>query len=224
MKIIQKIKNMNFSFQDKKIYTNKNCSLVGNSGCLLDNHYGEKIDSNADVIRFNNARIDGFEPNVGTKKSFRILNCHFILNIDNEKYFMDQKRKHPNMDRYMLYSFKNENLIFKTDPSWKLWNKRDILNKVEQNNNVYFVDEGFYNLGKKMNSGKEPTNGFMGLLFALKYYDNIECFGFSFYKEGVKKHYYEEVLQSDQHLGHDFDTEQRWFRLLEKNNLIKICR
>ena len=28
-----------------------------------------------------------------------------------------------------------------------------------------------------MTSGKEPTNGLMGLLLALKYYENIECFG-----------------------------------------------
>jgi len=126
------------------------------------------------------------------------------------------------MEREMLYTFRNENLIFKTDPSWELWRKRRILDRVEEHNNVYFIDENFYNLGKKLTSGKEPTNGFMGLLFALKYYENIECFGFTFYKGDIEKHYYEKVTQTDQHLGHSFDSEEKWFKLLENNNIIEL--
>jgi hypothetical protein len=224
MKIIKKIKNTPF-LREADITTRNSCSIVGNSGVLFGGKYGQKIDSNVDVIRFNNAICENFEEDVGQKTTFRIMNCHYILNIVDESYFNHQKSRFPDQDRFFTYKLKNENIIFKTDPSWKLWKHKNVLSNIQKNNNnVYFIDEKFYNLGKKINKGSEPTNGFMGLLFALKYYKNIECFGFSFYKEGVRKHYYDDVICDSQRYNHDFDLEEKWFSLLEKNNIIKIYR
>jgi len=95
MKLIQKIKETPCFVFDKEPQTNDSCSVVGNSGCLLNQNYGSQIDNNEDVIRFNNAKTKGFEQLVGSKKTFRVLNCHFILNIENDAYFMDKKKKHP---------------------------------------------------------------------------------------------------------------------------------
>ena len=199
------------------------CSVVGNSGCLLESNYGNQIDNNSDVIRFNNGSTVGFSDHVGKRCTFRVLNCHFIMNIDNEGYYNHQKSRFSNLDRYALYNFKNENLIFKTDPTWELWRKTNVLKEAEKNNNIYFFNEEFYNLGKKLNNNTEATNGFMGLLLALKFYGNIECFGFSFYKKGIKEHYYDEVKCNPRD-NHDFDTEEKWFSLLAKNNIIKIYK
>ncbi len=222
MKLIEKIKNTKLLLSGD-IKTGDSCSVVGNSGALLGSEYGSLIDTNEDIIRFNNAQIDGFKEKVGSNTTFRILNCHYILNIDSESYFKHQKTRFPDQDRYLLYKFNKENLIFKTDPSWELWRKREILDKVEKNNNVFFIHQDFYNLGKKINNDKEATNGFIGLLLALKYYKKIECFGFSFYKPGIKKHYYDEV-KTDPTNNHDFSLEEKWFSLLEKNKIIKIYK
>ncbi|GFZ20323.1 glycosyltransferase family 29 (sialyltransferase) family protein [Actinidia rufa] len=46
------------------------CAVVGNSGILLKSEYGELIDGHEAVIRLNNARIGGFEGNVGSKNEF----------------------------------------------------------------------------------------------------------------------------------------------------------
>jgi len=224
VKILNKIKETKLFLSGRPIDLGDACSLVGNSGCLLDNTHGEQIDSNQSVIRFNHAVTEGYEHSVGTKTNLRILNCHSILNILDDSYYTTQKSRFPELDRHMLYDFKNENLVFKTDPSWQLWRHKEILEKVEQDNNVYFIDEAFYNLGKKLNNGKEATNGFIGLLLALKSCRKIDCFGFSFYKSGAKKHYYEEVNEYNQKMGHDFSQEEKWFLLLEKNEIIKFYR
>lgn len=220
MKLINKIKETSFLLSGK-ITPGTSCSIVGNSGMLLSSDFGHAIDRNDDTIRFNNAAVKNYETKVGTDTSYRLLNCHYILNIDSEAYFNHQKSRFPDQDRYLLYKFKNENLIFKTDPSWELWRKKDILKKVEQENNVFFIHHDFYNLGKKLNNNQEATNGFMGLLFALKCYKKIDCFGFSFYNPEIKKHYYDDV-KTDPRNNHNFDLEEKWFSLLEKNNIIKI--
>jgi len=222
MKLIDKIKETPFVMEAEEFSPGNGCSIVGSSGNLLDAEYGNSIDSSDDVIRFNGAVTEGFEAHAGTKTTFRIMNCHHILNIENEQYFLQQKARHPQIDRYLLNTIEDETIIFKTDPSWKLWQKSHILDPVREKNNVYFIHEDFYKLGNKLNSGKEATNGFMGLLMALKYYSSIDCYGFSFYSPDVKKHYFDEIKNYNMNAGHDFDNEKKIFSLLEKNGIIKI--
>lgn len=54
------------------------CAVVGNSGILLKNKYGEFIDSHEAVIRLNNARTNGFEQNVGSKTSISFVNSNIL--------------------------------------------------------------------------------------------------------------------------------------------------
>lgn len=220
MKFLKSLKNCK-SFINGDLEESELCSVVGNSGVLLKQKNGQLIDSSDQVMRFNWAKCNGFEENVGSKTTMRILNCHLILNIENENYFQEQKRRYPSLDKHELYKFKNEKIIFKTNPDWELWRKKEIISKVEQNNEVYFIHEDFYNLAKKMNNNKEASNGFIGVLLSLKKNNKTNCFGFSFYKNDEKKHYYEEVAYNKQHLGHNFDLEKKWFSLFEKNKLIK---
>lgn len=222
MKLIDKIKETPFVMETEEFSPGNGCSIVGSSGNLLDAEYGNSIDSNDDVIRFNGAVTEGFEIHSGTKTTFRIMNCHHILNIENEQYFLQQKARHPQIDRYLLNTIEGETIIFKTDPLWKLWQKSHILDPVRKKNNVYFIHEDFYRLGNKLNNGFEATNGFMGLLMALKYYSSIDCYGFSFYAPDVKKHYFDEIKEYNMIAGHDFNNEKKIFSLLEKSGIINI--
>ena len=72
-----------------------------------------------------------------------------------------------------------------------------------------------------MNDGIEPTNGFVGLMLAIKFFNNIKCFGFSFYDDDKPKHYYERV-KCDPKSNHNFDKEKLIFNLLDKNEFIKL--
>ena len=220
MKLIDIIKKSKCFHANDNVFRGS-CSIVGNSGCLLKQDYGSLIDESEQVIRFNGATTNSYEKFVGSKTTMRILNCHYILNIDNESYYNHQKSRFPEMDRFLLYNLKGENLIFKTDPSWKLWQKREILKKVENDNNVFFVSKEFYDLGKKINDGIEPTNGFVGLMLAIKFFNDIKCFGFSFYDGDEPKHYYEKI-KCNPKSNHNFDKEKIIFNLLDRNEFIKL--
>ena len=157
MKILQTIASTKFLREaNEDSFFADSYSIVGNSPTLLSKEYGKQIDSHKKTVRFNNAVIENYKKHVGTKTDYRILNCHYILNIEDDTYFQHQKKRYPNMKKNALYEFKNENLIFKTDPSWKLWQMSRVLEPAMENNNVYFIHEDFYNLGKKITLGKEP--------------------------------------------------------------------
>jgi len=222
MKLISTIKQTRALEFYKPEYSGS-CSLVGNSGILLKEHFGSLIDSSDMTIRFNGAKIKGFQKNVGTKTNIRILNCHYIKNIDSISYYNHQKSRFPEMDRFFLYNLEGEDLIFKTDPSWKLWEKKEIIKNVERKNNVYFISEEFYNLGKKINDGKEATNGFIGLMLSIKYFTDVRCFGFSFYEDQGKKHYYEKINCNPKN-NHNFDKEKKVFSLLSDNKIIQFIK
>ena len=64
-------KNTNIDFS--KI---KTASLVASSGALLDNKFGKQIDESDLIIRFNAARVEGYEKHVGSRTDIRILNGH----------------------------------------------------------------------------------------------------------------------------------------------------
>ena len=190
------------------------CSVVGNSGEMLSAEHGKKIDSKS-VVRFNDARIIGYEKNVGSKTDIRIMNCHYLLSIHDEKYYKHQKSRLPNFERYFAYTLENEIIIFKTDPSWELWKHQDIIKKIEsKNNRVYFIGEDFYNLGKQYNDGKEASNGMIGLMMAHKIYSDVNTYGFSFCSSKYKLHYYSDQ-EVHQQQNHNWDKEKEFFNILQ---------
>eukprot|EP00899_Mesostigma_viride_P016667 jgi/Mesvir1/25000/Mv16957-RA.1 len=69
------------------------CALVGNSGVLLERGFGHLIDSHAAVFRINQAPTSGYEPDVGGKTSFRLLNNawthHYLSNPRRARLMKD---------------------------------------------------------------------------------------------------------------------------------------
>ena len=198
------------------------CALVGNSGNLLDKEYGDFIDSHDFIIRCNEARTKDYEKYVGSRTDIRIVNCHmFEAALENTTMDLNRMKNLFSMfDKDFLYKIQNENIIVKDNI-----NKQQFFNIIqkiqnENKNNVFFVDRSFYNSCFQM-INNYPTTGFIGLMLALKYFNKINCFGFSFYEENTKKHYYEEVKPYDMS-SHRFDMEKQIFKYYEENNKIKI--
>ena len=221
MKLIEKL-NKTKTFISGELSLDGTCAIVGNSGKLLDFQNGALIDSRDVVIRFNGAITNGYLEYSGTKTTIRIMNCHYILNLEDENYFKHQKSRFPEMERDFLLQLKNEIIIFKTNPSWELWKKNEVLKHVDESNKILFFSDEFYNLAKQMNDNKEASNGLMALLLALKYFKEIDCYGFSFYGDGFKGHYYEEIKDRSVKNNHNFDKERKIFELFQKNSYIKI--
>ena len=56
------------------------CAVVGNSGIVLSNTYGEAIDAHEAVVRLNNARARGFEKHVGHKTTISFMTSNILHN------------------------------------------------------------------------------------------------------------------------------------------------
>lgn len=54
------------------------CAVIGNSGILLNSNHGELIDSHELVIRLNNARIQGYQRDVGSKTGISFVNSNIL--------------------------------------------------------------------------------------------------------------------------------------------------
>jgi hypothetical protein len=201
------------------------CAIVGSSGNLLDNEYGEIIDSYDVVIRFNDALVSGYEKHVGSKTTCRVVNQH-IFNAAMPNTHIDLERMKElfsAFDKDFIYSLENQTLIGKGIefyPSFK-----GIIDRVkERNNEVVFINKDFYEFCNKQ-SNSIATCGFVAVNMALKHFVDISCFGFSFYErsEGdrTKLHYWEELGEYDQSC-HDFSDEKKIMKGLHDFGLIEI--
>ena len=221
--LLKHIKETEFVLDSSKLnHLSGSVAIVGNSGNLLDHEYGELIDSHDFVIRFNAAPTKGYESNVGAKKNIRLINSHmFWAVLDNTHFDVEETAKiFSKFDRCALYKIENEIIVVKNHVPPDQFT--DVIKTVEEKNNkMLFIDEQQHNLyGFLLNT--YPTCGFFGLIFALKYFQKISCFGFSFFEDGwEKRHYFEKIKPHDTSC-HNFENEKLFFHLLADHNLIKI--
>ena len=72
-------------FISPELFLRRRVAIVGASGNLLDSKFGAQIDSYDEVIRFNRSPTDGYEQDVGTKTTLRVVNNHVFNNNDISK-------------------------------------------------------------------------------------------------------------------------------------------
>ncbi|KAK9526249.1 hypothetical protein VZT92_014958 [Zoarces viviparus] len=61
----------------------RTCAVVGNSGNLMNSRYGPLIDFQDFVIRINRGQIKGYEADVGTRTTHRVMYPESAVDIDN---------------------------------------------------------------------------------------------------------------------------------------------
>ena len=82
---------LNLLQEDPPYY--ESCGVVSSAGSLLHSKLGAKIDANDFVIRFNNAPTHGYERDVGSKTSLRIINSQVVANPSFK--FLDESHLSP---------------------------------------------------------------------------------------------------------------------------------
>ena len=192
---------------------NKKIAVVGSSGILLNTEYGELIDSHDVVVRFNAARVEGYEKHVGSRTDVRFMNGHAFNGSSDANRF---KGHDPNF----VTTLKNELIILK---GWE--NAKQIAEgvmKTTPQNIVYFTNPAYSAYCNKL-TGTEATTGMMGLFVLTMVTPNISCFGFNFHKDDWStRHYWEEIKEYRQF--HSFNREEQIFEQLENEGKIKMYK
>ncbi|GMH11124.1 hypothetical protein Nepgr_012965 [Nepenthes gracilis] len=206
------------------------CAVVGNSGILLNSEHGELIDSHEVVIRLNNARIESFKRNVGSKTSISFINsnifhlcsrregcsCHpygtnvpIVMYICQPVHFLD----------YTLCSSSHKSPLLITDSRFDVLCARLVK---------------FYSLKRFAEESKNKTleqwelahdgsmfhysSGMQAVLLAVGICDRVSLFGFG--KSTSAKHHYHTNQKAELSL-HDYEAEHDFYRdLVERPELI----
>ncbi|KAM4550660.1 CMP-N-acetylneuraminate-beta-galactosamide-alpha-2,3-sialyltransferase 1-like [Fundulus diaphanus] len=158
----------------------RTCAVVGNSVNLKGSHYGPLIDFQDFIIRINHGRIKGYEEDVGTRTTHRIMYPGSGSTLDNTTHLV-------------LFAFKIRDIewlirSFPTGSSGKPIKPRANRNLVMVLNPAFMKYVHQIWVGKK---GRYPSTGFMTLIFALHICDEVHVFGFGADSNGSWSHYWE---------------------------------
>ncbi|XP_008304044.1 alpha-N-acetyl-neuraminyl-2,3-beta-galactosyl-1,3-N-acetyl-galactosaminide alpha-2,6-sialyltransferase isoform X1 [Stegastes partitus] len=157
------------------------CALVSSSGQMLGAGVGEEIDKTACVIRMNNAPTRGFETDVGSRTSVRVVShTSAPLLVRNERYYFQQSAN-------TTYIFWGPEKNMRQDGKGRIYNLLLKMATKYPNAKIYAVtkdrvqycDNVFQNeTGKnRMKTGAFLSTGFFTMILALDMCDTIQVYG-----------------------------------------------
>lgn len=197
----------------------RSCAVVGNSGNLKGSRYGHEIDSQDVVIRMNQGRTRGFEEDVGTRTTHRVMYPESAIDLDNSTHLV-------------LFPFKILDLQWVIDACTTGFHGHSyapVIPKIKANKNlVMIVNPAFMKythtvwLSKK---GRYPSTGFMTVILALHICDEVKIFGFGADERGNWNHYWEELKNKNLKTGnHPGSIEHSLILELAKQNKVTFFR
>ncbi|XP_026210984.1 alpha-N-acetyl-neuraminyl-2,3-beta-galactosyl-1,3-N-acetyl-galactosaminide alpha-2,6-sialyltransferase isoform X1 [Anabas testudineus] len=207
----------------------RQCALVSSSGQMLGAGVGQEIDQIGCVIRMNNAPTQGYEKDVGSRTSVRVVSHTSVpLLVKNERYYFQQSAN-------TTYVFWGPERNMRQDGKGRIFNTLLKIAKKYPHVRIYTVtrekiqycDSMFQNeTGKnRMKTGAFLSTGFFTMILAIEMCDNIHVYGMinenycSIPNHSVVSyHYYEKkridecrMYKAHEHMkrgGHRFITEK----------------
>uniref|UniRef100_A0A3Q3AI21 CMP-N-acetylneuraminate-beta-galactosamide-alpha-2,3-sialyltransferase 1 n=1 Tax=Kryptolebias marmoratus TaxID=37003 RepID=A0A3Q3AI21_KRYMA len=184
----------------------RTCSVVGNSANLLKSHYGPLIDSQDIVIRINYGKVKGYEEDVGSKTTHRVMYPESASRLDNTTHLV-------------LFAFKIKDLqwlkkAFLTGFFGRSSSLPLLFSSSSQQHSSYTPPSDHAHVVWLKKKGYYPSTGFMTLILALHMCDEVHVFGFGADSDGNWSHYFEVLrnkkLKTGNHPG------QQEFAVLEE--------
>uniref|UniRef100_A0A8C6TC94 CMP-N-acetylneuraminate-beta-galactosamide-alpha-2,3-sialyltransferase 1 n=1 Tax=Neogobius melanostomus TaxID=47308 RepID=A0A8C6TC94_9GOBI len=197
----------------------RTCAVVGNSGNLKGSKYGSQIDAHDIVIRMNKAMTTGYEEDVGTKTTHRVMYPESAIDLDNNTHLV-------------LFPFKILDLQWITDAlttGFRGQSYATVIPKIKANKNLVMVVNPVFmkyvHTSWLFSKGKYPSTGFMTLVLAMHICDELKIFGFGADKNGNWNHYWEELKNETLKTGvHPGRREYDLIQELAKQNKVTFLR
>ena len=207
--LIQKSKELNEL--NLHIKESDSIAVVGNSGEIKNQEYGDLIDSHNIVFRCNLARTEGFEKHVGSKTDFRF--------IAGKSFWRDLSENFSAYDNNFLSNLKNQHFIIKAEPLYPAI--QGVIKNFKTKSNIsYLRQEVIDNIENDLNV-HDPSMGFVAIMMALQWSKDISIFGFTFWQEAWEdRHYFEKIKPYN--IGHNPLPEKEYIDNLAKQEIIKI--
>lgn len=211
----------------------KRCVIVGNGGILSNKSLGSRIDEYDVVVRLNEAPVNGYTRDVGSKTTLRITYPEGAI----------QKPERYEKDSLFVFSaFKPldfkwlRQMVFKKDLQGTEGFWKSVARSVPRDPseirilNPYFIQEAaFQFIGLPQNNGlmgkgNIPTLGTVAITMALHNCDEVAVagFGYDMNTPHAPLHYYETVKMSaiKESWTHNISKEKEFLRKLVKANVI----
>lgn len=197
----------------------RTCAVVGNSGNLKGSKYGSQIDAYDVVIRMNTGQTAGYEEDVGSKTTHRVMYPESAMDLDNSTHLV-------------LVPFKIMDLQWLTETFTTGFHGRSyapVREKIKANKNlVMIVNPAFmkYVHTSWLNGkGRYPSTGFMTLVLTMHICDQVNVFGFGADKNGNWNHYWEELKNMNLKTGvHPGTQEYNLIQELAKQNKLTFYK
>ena len=201
------------SFVAPRLNLGSKIALVGSSGRLKEESYGELIDTFDEVVRFNRAPTTGFEEMVGSKTTIRVVNNHVFNNNDISHHgYTDQPKD-------FIKNMRNSKILYFAEDMSPYWSRNS---NTHESNEVYLFQYFAMEFLKKTFSFGSNKNLTLGLGFiCILIISDIKptLFGFDI-EDRPRDHYWEDRPFPDEY--HNISAEKQLLNLLKENNLLTI--
>lgn len=187
-----------------------NVIVIGSSDIMLENEYGNLIDSFDNVCRCNRAPVKNYEKYVGTKTTHRFVNSHVAVNTfkqGDDMKFIKKLRNQIVIGDFPL----NKNLID------SLYHKSCTYKFIDRSisfNNIINI------LGLKKNK-HSPSIGLKAICYFLDSNYDVTIYGFDLNNKNYNTapHYFKEKKGIGG--SHDFKYEREFLQKMLNMNIIK---
>ncbi|XP_016086556.1 CMP-N-acetylneuraminate-beta-galactosamide-alpha-2,3-sialyltransferase 1-like isoform X3 [Sinocyclocheilus grahami] len=209
-------------FPDEEHYSDagpdrcRTCAVVGNSGNLLRSNYGPIIDLHDFVIRINKGPTEGYEKDVGSKTTHRILYPESAVDLDNSTHLVLLPFKIKDM-RWLISAFTTKHITRTYIRVRHTVNANRDKVMIIHPEFIKYVYESWL-----QKHGRYPSTGFITLIFALHICDQVDVFGFGAKSDGNWHHYFDTSLIHFSRGSHGGDFENKTMNELLLLNKISI--
>ena len=223
------------------------CAIVGSGGALKGAGLGEEIDRHGAVIRFNENKVEGYERDVGRRTTYRLVYPESFYRPIGQNDGRGGRDGDVRPTQLLFMPYKRQDYTY----LWKLargqdacasvrggfWKKpplckTDSINvtaelRLFSPEFLVMAEECYYAVkhGSVKTTGKRPSSGFFGMLFAL----STSCRRLHLYGFGVTASKYCKYTDpspgrcdAHYHSQHDYDLEMAWYHQLAQSGFVRF--